>query len=447
MALCPECGSDLKPGARFCAHCGHQMPDEVEPPPEPEPASSSESKSRPPETEPTAPAVPPGPPGPPQQTRQPSNRFWAGLILGAVAVVVLIAIIVANVGGSDGGNAGPAIPTSAPAGQQDDEAAQETPTSELTALGRGEIAVYFTSGTGSESEYIAEYDITLESSSGAVFRYLPSRDELTIVDTYTSASYASLISFPLTIDGRLFLLDHGRETFNTDLYELDVATHDHLDPPGRFWMDYSGSSPTGYSVIDDRVMWRRPYDYDVMYGNTGGEIYVRYFGGEQQEVLDSDDPANQGELHTAGGRVYRVHLDSESYSLWAANADPATGARLDTLVSLDLAPIGAENWHFAVDAEALWLVCTVDGEGTGSPARVMLFRAPWGGAGADLVFETNLADDQDWVIALDADSGVVLMGLSGWSDESFIIYDHRAGSGTIYSLGMYPIYSQILVAR
>jgi len=372
-------------------------------------------------------------------------------VAAVVAVVILVIVIVT---GSGSGNAPVGtVTTSAPSDATASTAPEADPAaSALSGLGPGEVAVYFTASTGSSSTYVAEYGITLESSAGAVFRYLPDTDRLEVIRRYTSASYASRFLFPLTCDGRLFIVDHSRDTLTSDLYEIDAAgDHRGLDPPGRMALREASSASSRYAVVGARVLWRSPRRFETLVGNTGGVLYGQGYGGRVEELQDHRSPANLGELHTVDGVFYRVFYDRDTGLVTATRTDPITGEAGLVMSALELGPIGVENWQFAVDGNGLWLAATLGGDDTGQPITASLYHHPWGpdgsAAAADRVYEVVLADAEDWVSSLDADDGRVLILVSGPSDDSFIIYDYRSGTGTTYALGVDSAYAEILVGR
>lgn len=425
MASCARCGFGLRLDENECPRCGH--------------AIGEPKITLPPELSTT-------PPGGERNARR--LVVVAAIVAGALAVVAAGTVVL---GGStetrvtrarDAAGPAQASEPSTPQSTRAEPASTTTSAVAAPALRRGDIAVYFTAGTGSSREYMAEYDITLESSSGAVFRYLPASDDLSVVTRFTSASWAKRTAFPLTVDGRLFVIDHGRETFNSSGSELDPDSHAALH---GFRLARSSSRITDYAVIGDRFVWRSPRDWDVLAGHTGGDIYTKAFDGDRRRVLDYGAPGNLGELHATDGRLYRITMNSDTDMVLIGTANPATGEMTELLQSYELAPLGARYWHFAVDGGSLWMAGTIVDEGSTTP-RVVLYRHRWGTDGAQPVYEGTLAEPGG-VASLDADAGRVLIGLIGNGQESFIIYDSTTGEGTMYLLGISCNSAQILVQR
>lgn len=80
MSSCPECATALDPGARFCSHCGTEVPAAPEP-------SASEAPPQP-----TAPEAPVAPPAPGSSASGLSERNWAVFAHLSALVPLLIGV-------------------------------------------------------------------------------------------------------------------------------------------------------------------------------------------------------------------------------------------------------------------------------------------------------------------------------------------------------------------
>ncbi len=148
-------------------------------------------------------------------------------------VLVLGALLLAACGGSEStqvpGRTSTSEPTEttsllpSPTSSPDDIGATETPAEPISGLPSNTVGLYLGVNLGSETDYLHEYDIVLESATKAIMLYIPESSELVIIDTYTSPSYARSTKRPYSVDDRLFITREW-SSGSLDIEELDPRT-------------------------------------------------------------------------------------------------------------------------------------------------------------------------------------------------------------------------------
>ena len=197
------------------------------------------------------------------------------------------------------------------------------------------------------------HDIRLESSSYvvAMVRVLPDRGELTVIETYTSPSYAKNVASPSTVDDRLVIVrswssgSRDSSEYNLDTLEaLPFKTAVHFSP----------------AVIGDAAYYYSNPSYDTWTGWSGQLEFVResLTSGQQtrttvgnvQRYL-SDPIFWRGSLISAGQDLYGLTTPIASDpSIVVVQVDKSTGEPTEiatyTVSGFDDYMPGSWSWVF-----------------------------------------------------------------------------------------------------
>lgn len=340
---------------------------------------------------------------------------------------------------------------------QAEEVDSDATTTAPVQLESGMLAVYFMAYTGSETTYetVGGQTLTMESSAGAVFRYLPEQDELLIVSHFYSPDYAPNAKHPYTVDGRLFLVKTWSDSGSADFYEGDLGNGTHAY---MFKIDTNagGYSWDDYAVVGNSLYYRtnRIWDPFAYGGHSGGGFYVRDLVSDASSILllGHGHPDNYGEFISAGGNLYRVKMDWETHHLSINRIDLSTGMISRHLgFTVDIAD-DLRQMEFAADRDAFYIAaCSKDLK------VVSLWRLswtdfeegniPWDFWDSGLVYSQGVPEGLHYIGDLDADEGFVVIDLFYGDHSVFILYDHSTGSASTFYPGLDGRHVQILKVR
>ena len=215
----------------------------------------------------------------------------------------------------------------------------------------------------SSGEMVGTKFIKLESSSKAVVLYSPSTGETTIIDSYSSPSYAKHTKRPYTSDDRLFLTNKWHGSGDPNLVEYDPAS---LSVMRRIDPREDGGE-NNLAVIGDTLYFRTDTEYDIFRrANVGGD-YMRLTMSGTSGSAKLAGPDALLSLKSSEGNLYGVQLPFDDARVTAVDRlDPDTAQVVEQMVAFQVTDYDsyiAGSWnHVVVDNQAAyWLALSEQG--------------------------------------------------------------------------------------
>ncbi|MDA0262684.1 MAG: hypothetical protein O3A93_03055 [Chloroflexi bacterium] len=167
--------------------------------------------------------------------------------------------------------------------------------------------------------------IQLESSSRSVLLYIPDTGETTVLNSYSSPSYAPHFKRPYTLEDRLYVSDKYTNGGAMTIAEYDTRTLDRKSE----WGTQSDVVDPGYAVAGGRVYFKtgstQQWSMSRGYYNVPGD-YIRspYDNGGSSTQLDKPDIGF--DLVSSGDTLYGAKLPSQPDPVTGVfTVDPETG--------------------------------------------------------------------------------------------------------------------------
>lgn len=168
----------------------------------------------------------------------------------------------------------------------------------------------------SSGEMLGTKFITLESSSKSVVLYVPGSGETTVLNSYTSPSYAPHFKRPYTVNDHLYLSD--KYTNGGSMTIAEYSTSD-LSRAAE-WGTSSDVIDPGYAVADGQVYFktasRENWSMSRGFYNTPGD-FIRSSFSDRSQTSELTSPETSFKLISSGDTLYGAHLP--------ASDDPVTG--------------------------------------------------------------------------------------------------------------------------
>lgn len=297
-------------------------------------------------------------------------------------------------------------------------------------------AFYYTHKSSSTSDYIPEYDITLESNRYNVMQDFPAAGQLNMMDWASSHSWAESYIVAKTSGDRLFRL-RGSGTGALEVREYDPNT---LKTAGAYayignadLFDYT--SVIGVTISDNYVYWWNNGDGVESYNlATGKSAFVgpacRYIAASATHVFCLDITDDSGSISGGGDHIKFVEIDRETGSAKHDHGRWNFGSNGTT----------TQSWQFTADGAVvyatrpngnnleLWKFDTaayLGASNTITPIR-LFSRSDLGG------FPSNI----------DADSGIVMIPVYG---GKVLLYDAVAGTFDSVTTALSASYPELLI--
>ncbi len=267
-------------------------------------------------------------------------------------------------------------------------------------------------GTGA---VIGTASIKLETTSKSVVLYLPDSGGTTVINSYSSPSYAPHFKRPYTVEDNLYILDKY-----TDGSAMTISRYDNDDlSRAAEWGTQTDTLDPGYAVVGGQVYFKT--------GSTEQWSMSRGFYNEPGDYMTSPfnsrwDASELARLEvgfalvSGGAKLYGARLPSEASPITGVfTVDPATGQGADTYITAfeveDLNEYHGASWRNVViaDGMAYW----AGFQETGSTPTIEILAASLANPDDFTVFEFDMPDINKEVIGLDsridADGGYVLI--------------------------------------
>ncbi len=302
-------------------------------------------------------------------------------------------------------------------------------------------------GTG---EALGTKFINLESKSRSLVLYLPATGDATVIDTYSSPSYAPHVKRPYTIDDRLFISDKYTNGGSLSLTEYDPQTLNRLSS----WQTQNDVDDPNYALVDDQVFYRTNTEEHVRFTGTtitGGEIIRSPLSDRsEQAVLTERKP--YFDLLASQGNLYGSTSPTDWDPLTGVfTVDETTGLAGDYLVAFEvdnLASYLPGSWREPVvdNGTAYWAAAR---QAAGGPVMEVWSYDLSLESGGVVGNSFQLSPDNGNIVSLsgiDADSGLVLVSptFEGGDYSKVFIYDGHDGSANVFDTGFKIIDAEVL---
>jgi len=177
----------------------------------------------------------------------------------------------------------------------------------------------------STGEMLGTKFIALESSSKSVVLYLPETGEATVIDSYSSPSYAPHFKRPYTVDGRLYVSNKFTDGGAMTISEYDTESLNRISE----WGTQTDALDPGYAVAGGQVYFKtgstEQWSRSRGFYNAPGDYISSPFGA-RWESTEMERPELSFGLVSGGDTLYGAKLPSESDPITGVfSVDPQTG--------------------------------------------------------------------------------------------------------------------------
>jgi len=294
--------------------------------------------------------------------------------------------------------------------------------------------------------------INLESSSKSVVLFRPDTGDATVIDSYSSPSYAPHFKRPYTVDDRFYVsnkftdggamtvTEYGTDGFNRKS-EWGTQT-DALDP--------------GYAVAGGEVYFKtgstEQWSMSRGFYNAPGD-YVRSLFDSRSDSTEMTRPELGFALVSGGDTLYGAKLPSESDPITGVFlVNPSTGQPADEYLTAfeveDWETYDSSSWRNVVisDGMAYW-VGFVDSP---SGYKIEILAASLSDPDIFSVYEFDMPSSAVEVTGfnstIDADSGYILIKPfhAGGDRSKLLIYDTVEETSQIIDAGFHIVDAQLL---
>ena len=332
-------------------------------------------------------------------------------ILSAVAILAFYGCQDAGGGGSNVAGADDGVGDSG-GGDETSGEASSGPDEEPLEISSGTLALFVSLSMDSRNESWPTVggSVSWEETDTGLLRYLPTLGLLDILATTTSFSFSSSHIYPLTVGGRIFVVN-TRSSKNISEYDprtgallgtaCEVTTDDEL---------------SGFAIVGERIF----------YIDKAGDLAVQDLpcNGTATTLLDADDHAiNSRSLYGIGDQLVSVSFVSpDQYEIRRHNV--GTGAVDEVLLTLGGAEVFGASF-FAGDEGMYWL------RFDDRTLRLTVVRYSLGGSPQEILTRT-LTTALNAGYSIDESRGKVLVvymdGFPASGGEArFLLYDRMAG--------------------
>jgi hypothetical protein len=292
--------------------------------------------------------------------------------------------------------------------------------------------------------------INLESQSRSLVLYLPATGDATVIDTYSSPSYAPHFKRPYTIDDRLFISDKYTNGGSLSLTEYDPSTLNRLGS----WQTQNDVDDPNYALVNDQVYYRTNTEEHIRFTGTtitGGKIIRSpLVDSTQQSVLNERNSYVQ--LLASEGVLYGSTSPTDRDPLTGVfMVDETTGLPGDYLVAFEVDNLGnylPGSWQEPVvdNGTAYWAAARRTANG---PVMEVWSYDLSVESGEVVGNSFQLSSDDGNIVSIsgiDADSGLVLVRTTfeGGDYSKVFLYDAHDGSADVFDTGFRIMDAEVL---
>lgn len=244
---------------------------------------------------------------------------------------------------------------------ESDSGGSETGTATPTSFDN-KVVLYIRPPATSSSDYLPGYDITLESNTQYLWRYVPDLDRSDLVDSNFNPSYASSNIFPYSVDDRLLVRREWRPFEiggHHDFAEYSInnfAQTNYFDIRRPYYFTDGCSA-----VVGDAYYYKSHRNFDIFSGNVGGDFYRYQFSNGSNQLLISYGLRTNcyGELMSDSGVLYDVYATPPgSPSAFSFHRRDLSTGLPDTLPILSLnedQPANFNAYRYAVSGGTFYM--------------------------------------------------------------------------------------------
>ncbi len=285
--------------------------------------------------------------------------------------------------------------------------------------------------------------IQLESTSKSVVLYLPESGEATVINSYSSPSYAPHFKRPYTVDGRLYISNKYTNGGKLSITEYDTGT---LGRKAEWATQKDGLDP-GYAVAGGQVYFKtgstQQWSMSRGFYDAPGD-YIRSSFNDGLATSEMERPEFGFSLVSGGETLYGARLPSESDPLTGVfTVNPETGQPADSYITAfeiqDWDDYLPTSWQSVViaDGTAYW-AGFLNGPATHS---VEILAADLTDPDVFTVYEFDMPPFEKEITGfystIDADGGYVLIRPSyeGGDRSMVLIYDTATETAELFDTG------------
>ncbi len=294
--------------------------------------------------------------------------------------------------------------------------------------------------------------IQLESSSKSVVLYLPDSDDATVIDSYTSPSYAPHFKRPYTVDDALYVSNKFTIGGAMSITEYDTGDLSRVSE----WGTQKDAIDPGYAVAGGQVYFKtgstQEWSMSRGFYSARGD-YMRSTYSSRSQTEEMDWPELSFALVSGGDILYGATLPSEANPITGVfTVDPDTGQPADTYITAfeieDWDDYHGNSWRNVViaDGMAYWAGFLEKPAGY----SIEILAASVTNPDVFTVYEFDMPSVGKAVTGfnstIDADGGFVLIKpfYEGGDRSKVLIYDTAQETAEIVDTGFHVVDAQLI---
>ena len=294
--------------------------------------------------------------------------------------------------------------------------------------------------------------IKLETTSKSVVLYLPDSGDTTVINSYSSPSYAPHFKRPYTVEDRLYVSD--KYTNGGAMTISEYATEDFSR--SAEWGTQTDALDPGYAVAGGQVYFKtgstEQWSMSRGFYSVAGDYMTSPFD-SRWDASELERPEVGFALVSGGDTLYGARLPSEASPITGVfTVDPDTGQGADTYITAfeveEFSEYHGASWRNVVIADgiAYW----AGFQETGSTATVEILAASLVNSDDFTVYEFDMPNINKEVIGfdsrIDADGGYVLIKpwYEGGDRSKVLIYDTGRETAEVVDTGFHIVDAQVL---
>jgi len=294
--------------------------------------------------------------------------------------------------------------------------------------------------------------IKLETTSKSVVLYLPDSGDTTVINSYSSPSYAPHFKRPYTVEDRLYVSD--KYTNGGAMTISEYATEDFSR--SAEWGTQTDALDPGYAVAGGQVYFKtgstEQWSMSRGFYSVAGDYMTSPFD-SRWDASELERPEVGFALVSGGDTLYGARLPSEASPITGVfTVDPDTGQGADTYITAfeveEFSEYHGASWRNVVIADgiAYW----AGFQETGSTATVEILAASLVNSDDFTVYEFDMPNINKEVIGfdsrIDADGGYVLIKpwYEGGDRSKVLIYDTGRETAEVVDTGFHIVDAPVL---
>ena len=295
----------------------------------------------------------------------------------------------------------------------------------------GSIALFATLSGGSQSEFLRREggNVSWDTTHYKFLRYIPDAQMLDEFGWTSSKSYSKTYIYGITAGDWIYVVKCFTDSGRKDITKLDPATGNQV---GTFGSITTGDMYRGFTIFNDKVIYRPEVSKDLLGNRTGGgDVMVMALGASNAvEVLDYYDADNSGRYYSIGNDLITIITtyedDASFYDIYRVN--PATFAIGELLYSFG----SEEHISFYEGTTSLFWTEADAAKGNVNIVRFPLDEYP--------VYYLEISESTPMNLSIDESQGKVLVSFRDNTPESPFYYLADIATGDIVELDIDPAF-------